>query len=168
MPDSMYNQLVSEVTRDVITQMAPQEVPLVRATSEAYFKNPEKVLATHTGKDEMLGFGTGEVVTLLTPVVLAVTTEVVTFLGEEIKKSVKDEGASFVNVSVKALFKKFRPAEKPEKPEKPEKQTPPPLTGEQLARVREIALKKARQLKLSERSAKLLADSLVGSLAVSL
>jgi hypothetical protein len=164
MPDSTYNQLVSEVTRDVITQMAPQEVPLVRATSEAYFKNPEKVLATHTGKDEMLGFGTGEVVTLLTPIALAVINEVVTFLVEELKKSVKDEGASFVSVSVKAFFKKFRPAEKTEKPEK---QVPPPLTGEQLARVREIALKKARQLKLSERSAKLLADSLVGSLAVS-
>jgi hypothetical protein len=160
MTDTTYNQLVTEVTRDLITQMAPQEVPLVRATSEAYFRNPEKVLATHAGKDEMLGFGTGEVVTLLTPVVLAVTADVVTFLAEEFKKVFKDESATMVSVSVNALFKKLHPAEKAEK------QMPPPLTGEQLARVREIALKKARQLKLSERSAKLLADSLVGGLAV--
>jgi hypothetical protein len=108
----------------------------------------------------MLGFGTGEVVTLLTPITLAVTTEVISFLSEEIKKTIKDESANIVSVSVKALFKKFRPEEKPEK------QLPPPLTGEQLARVREIALKKARQLKLSERNARLLADSLVGSLAL--
>jgi hypothetical protein len=160
MPDSTYNQLVSEVARDLITQIAPQELPLIRATSEAFFKDPDKVLSTRSGKDDMLGFGTGEVVTLLTPITLAVTTEVISFLSEEIKKTIKDESANIVSVSVKALFKKFRPEEKPEK------QLPPPLTGEQLARVREIALKKARQLKLSERNARLLADSLVGSLAL--
>ena len=44
-------------------------------------------------------------------------------------------------------------------------EVPPPLTPEQIARVREVALEKGRQLRLPESQARLLADSLVGSLA---
>jgi hypothetical protein len=73
------NQLIADVARDIVAQTAPQELPFFRATSVAYFKNPEKALKQQTGKDEMLGFGGGEVVTLLTPIVLTMMTEVFTF-----------------------------------------------------------------------------------------
>jgi hypothetical protein len=88
------------------------------------------------------------------------------------------------------MFKKFRP-EKKENPQaaaagqatetsespvkaveqaappvKQEDPLPPPLTPQQLAQVREVALKKARQLKLSETNARLLADTIIGGLAV--
>ena len=53
--------------------------------------------------------------------------------------------------------------------EEPEPAAPAPaaldLTDEQLEQVRELALDKARLLKLPEAKAELLADSLVGSLA---
>ncbi len=160
MTNATENQLVSDVAHDLLNQLAPQELPLFRATSEAYFKNPQKALKGQLARDETLGFGSGEAAILLTPLVLAVTTEVVKFLAEEIKKSVKEESSSLISASVKKVFKKFRPQEKADK------KTPPPLSPEQLAQVREIALKKARQLKLPEARAKLLADSVVGSLAV--
>jgi hypothetical protein len=70
--DATQNQLATDVARDLVGQLAPEEMPLFRATSEAYLKDPQKVLKEHTGEDEMLGFGTGEVVSLLTPVALAV------------------------------------------------------------------------------------------------
>jgi hypothetical protein len=162
MADSLDNQLVADLARDIIAQTAPQEMPLFRANSEAYFKDPDKTLAGQKGKDEMLGFGSGEVVVLLTPIALTVVAEVVKFIVEEVKKSVKDESSSLISETVKKVFKKFRPEQK-----KDDKKTPPALTPEQLERVREIALQKARQLKLSEARAKLLADAVVGSLAVS-
>lgn len=161
MAEPLDNQLIADLARDIISQTAPQEMPLFRANSEAYFKNPDKALAGKKGKDEMLGFGAGEAVVLLTPVALAVTTEAVKFVVEEVKKSVKDESSSLIGETVKKMFKKFRPEQKKE-----EKKTPPSLTPEQLERVREIALQKARQLKLSEARAKLLADAVAGSLAV--
>jgi len=157
MVNLIQNQLITDFSRDLLVQLSPQELPSFRATSEAYFKNPEKTLASQGGKDEMLGFGTAEAVTLLAPVILAVSTEVVNFLSEEVQKSFKEESSGLVSEMVKKLFTKFR-SEEAEK-------EPPPLTVEQLTQVREIALKKARLLKLSEARAKLLADAVVGSLA---
>lgn len=150
-------QLVTDLARDFVVKTAPQEVPLFRANSEAYFKDPQKALQRQTGKDEMLGFGDGAVITLLTPIVLTVMSEVVKFLMEEVKKSVKAEGAGAINQAVKSLFQKFRPQDA----------KAPALTPEQLEQVRKIAIEKARQLKLSDDKAALLADSIAGSLAIS-
>jgi len=168
MPDSIDNQLVAEVARELVLQLASQELPLFRANSEAYFKNPDKALAEQKGKDDMLGFGSGEVVVLLTPIALSVVTEVVKFIVEEVKKSAKDESSALISHTVKKVFKKFRPEEKKKDHDKKadEKKTPPALTPDQLERVRDMALKKARQLKLSEARAKLLADAVIGSLVV--
>jgi hypothetical protein len=107
----------------------------------------------------MLGFGPGDAVVLLTPIVLAVISDVATFLIEEVKKAAQAESAAWINASVEAMFAKFRPADKEEKGK------PPPLTPEQLAQVRRIVVNKARQLKLSDERAKTLADTVVGGLA---
>jgi len=159
MNDVSQNQLIATVARDLVFEMAPHEIPLFRANSEAYFKDPEKMLKSEAGKDEMLGFGTAEAMSLLTPVVLAVSVEVVKFVTEEVKKSVKTEGSSVINDVVKSVFKKYRPAAAPER-----QVTSTPLTVEQLQEVHKLALQKARQLKLHEAKAKQLADALVGDL----
>jgi len=159
MSEKIENQLIAELSRDLISETAPQELPLFRANSEAFFTNPEKLLAMQKSRDEMLGFGVGEAVAMMTPAVLAVTSEIVKFLSEEVKKSAKEEGTALVGETVKKMFKKFRPEEKKEN-------SPAPLTPEQLNQVRELALKKARHLKLSDARCKLLADALIGSLAV--
>jgi len=158
MADSAYNQTVSEVARDLLTQLAPQEKALFRSISESYFKNPEKTLAENSPKDEMLGFGAAEAVTLLTPVVLAVSGDVIKFLLAEAQKAMQSESTSLINETVKSWFNKFR--------QKDDKKSPPPLTPEQLEQVRKIAIKKAQQLKLSEKNTKLLAEAIVGSLAI--
>src|SRR4051794_23947910 len=64
--------LVVEVARGVVRQVAPQEMPLFRANSEVYRKDPQKALRGESGRDQILAFGAGLDVTLLTPVVLAV------------------------------------------------------------------------------------------------
>jgi DNA replicative helicase MCM subunit Mcm2 (Cdc46/Mcm family) len=157
MEDSVYNQTVTEFARDLLTQLAPQEKALFRSISESYFKNPEKTLSDNKTKDEMLGFGAAETVTLLTPVVLAVSGDVIKFLLVEAQKAMQSESTTFINETVKSWFGKFR--------QKDDKKSPPPLTPEQLEQVRKIATKKAQQLKLSEKNTKLLAEAIVGSLA---
>lgn len=152
------NPLISELSRDLISEVAPQELPLFRATSAAYFKNPDRVLTTQAGKDDLLGFGTGEAMMLLTPVALAVSTEVVKFLVEEVKKSTREESKILISETVKAFFKRFR--------KEKEENKMPTLSPEQLAQVQEIAIKEARRLKLSEKHVKLLANAIVGSLAI--
>jgi hypothetical protein len=159
--DATQHQLVADVARDLVSQVAPEEMPLFRATSEAYFKDPQQVLKEHMGKDDMLGFGTGEVMSLVTPVAVAVSVEVIRFVTEEVTTSFKAESAVVIAALVKSLFKKYRPIL-----EREAKPTSSPLTPEQLREVHAIALTKARQLKLSEAKAKTLADALVGDLVV--
>jgi hypothetical protein len=142
------NELIADLTRDVIAHKAPQELPLFRALCEAYFERPDKVLACRPPKDDMLGFGVGEVVTYLTPVALAVVTEVLKYLGEQVASD-----------AVKRLFKKFRSAEQAGP------QSPPPLSQEQMIRIRQIVLERARQLRLSEDQSGVLADAVISSLA---
>ena len=161
MNDAVQNQVAADLARDLVNQVAPEEMPLFRATSEAYFKDPQRVLKEHTGKDEMLGFGTGEVIFLVTPVAVAVSVEVVRFVTEEVGKSFKAESSAFVAALVKSVFKKYRPIL-----EREARPTASPLTPEQLREIHVIALTKARQLKLSEARAKILADALVGDLVV--
>lgn len=153
-------QLISEVARSLIADVAPQELPLFRANSDAYFKNSAKAQQSQAAKDEMLGFGPGGEIVLLTPVALAVLSDVIPFLIDEVKKAVQTESAAWISDTVKAMFKKFHLAEKAEKGK------PLPLTPEQLAQVRHIVIKKAHQLKLSDERAALLADTVVGGLVV--
>lgn len=159
MDNQTTNQLVSDISRDVLSEVAPQEMPLFRAASQAYFKNPNTTPTQKTGDDDMLGFGAGEAVTLLTPYLLPATAEVIKFLAEEVKKAVSEEGASLIGEKVKSLFKKYRNPDE-------SKNKVPPLTAEQLAQVQAIAMKEARRLRLSDKNTKLLANAIAGSLAV--
>lgn len=151
-------QLITDLSQELVTQIAPQELPLFRAHAAVYFQDPAKAGNNQQTKDEMLGFGTGEAVVLLTPFVLTVTNEVVKFIAAEIKKTTKEESASLIAEMVKSLFKKFRPEAK---------QKAPPLTPAQLAAVREAVLEQTRLLKLSESRSNLLADAIAGSLVIS-
>lgn len=178
MNETTQNQLIADLARDVVIEIAPHELPMFRLQSEAYFKDPDSALEGHAGKEDMLGFGAGAAAAFLTPAVLAVTTAVVKFAAEEAKKSVQDEGADLISDIVKRMFKKFRPEEKKEgegrkdESKKDEskkdkgKEGPPPLTPEQLKKVHKLAFEQALQLRLSENTAETLAESLVGSLVV--
>ena len=159
MTDLVEDQLVADVARDQVEQVAPQEAPIFPLLSEAYFQDPDKMLEAQ-GKDEMLGFGLEAGVVLLTPIVMTVTREVVEFVAAEVMKSVQTQSSGLISDFVKKVFKKFR-----SEAEAKGEQLPPPLTREQIGRVRELALEKGRQLQLSPDQAGLLADSLAGSLA---
>lgn len=155
--DFTQNQLIADIAHELVVQIAPQELPVFRPISEAYFNDPEKTLGARQDKDDMLGFGIGAAVPFLTPVALAVATEVVRFVAEEVKKTARAEGSHMVRDLTKKMFKKFRSEEK---------EVPAPLKPEQLAQVRRMAIEKARQFNIPEDKAGWLADSIVGSLVV--
>lgn len=161
MENSNHNQLVAKIAKDLLAQVAPQEKALFRSISETYFKNPEKALAEQKPKDDMLGFGVGEAVGLITPVALAISGDVVKFLFEEATKVMKGESTDLITETVKSWFGKLHHEKKNEK------KSSHPLTIEQLEQVRKIVIKKAKQLNLSEKNTKLLADAIIGSLAIS-
>lgn len=159
MTDLDYNQLVTEISRDIVAQTVPQELPLYAAISDEYRKDPERTLKHRTEKDEDLAFGVADSAMLLTPIILEVVKEVLNFLAGEVAKVAREESTKVIGAGVKSLFKKYMPAETPDAQALV-------LTSEQLSQIHLLALEKARQLALSGDQAALLADSIVGSLSV--
>lgn len=151
MADVAQNQLIASIARDLIAETAPQELPLFQATSEAYFKNPQKLLKNQADKNEMLGFGVVEVVStvIASPIVINIVNEAVHLIVEEVK-----EAGLF-----KRLFGKSHSA-------KEEQKNTRPLTPELMQQIHQMTLEKAVQYKLPRTQAEHLADSLVAKLAM--
>ncbi|WNG27719.1 hypothetical protein F0U62_29575 [Cystobacter fuscus] len=162
MMDQTQVQIISELSRDLVLQVAPGELPRFEETRAAYFEDPDKVLRGQSSQDEILGFGLGTLLTQMTPAILAVATQVVTFLVGEVKTQLKAESTGFMGEIVKRMFKRFKeePLDKPQ---------PPGLavTPEMLRRVRETTLQNATRLHLPQEQAAVLADAVVGSLSLS-
>lgn len=154
MPDQVDRDVVADVSRQIVAEVAPDELPLFSVNSQAYFKNPKKALESSEGADDALGFGVELLVPLLTPIVLSVVTEVVNHLTQSLSQQLAGKAEQLVG----ALFKRPGATAHPA----PVLQ----LSPAQLSEVRSIAFTKARQLKLPEAEAALLADSVIGSLAV--
>ena len=149
--------LVAALARATVEKAAPEELPLFRATSEAYFEDP-KALERSGGKDEMLGFGVDAAMVLMTPVVLQVAKDVIGFLGEQLRERAREQGEGAIDRIIARIVNRNGGEGEAEPVEE--------LTEEQLEQVRALAIKKGRALKLSDERATLLADSLVGSLAL--
>ena len=164
-------KLIIDLSRQVILEIAPQEIPLFQATSEAYFKNPKKMLKGDTDKEEMLGFGVGQVATILTPIVLHISMTMVQYVVEISKEpleevfhdKIKDEMPGFLGSLTRFLKKLLGLSETLPVVAVTEI---PALTQEQLTQVQKLAFEKACQFDLSEDQAALLAESLVGRLAI--
>ncbi len=152
------NQLVADWARDIVTQTAPEELPLFRVKSVEYFKNPDKLLKSQKSKDDMLGFGAAEVVILVTPYVLTIATQVIKFVTEELSKALATQSADAIGDIVKHIFQ--RPGKKQDDT------TSIQLTHEQLAQIYHVAYQTAIGLQLPDEKAKLLAHATVGSLAL--
>ncbi|MGE0227546.1 MAG: hypothetical protein AB7I38_02955 [Dehalococcoidia bacterium] len=157
--------LVAQLARDAVARTAPEELPLFRATSAAYFDDPESLQRERSG-DDMLGFGVGEALVLVTPVALSIAREVLDFVTDEIRRHAREAGTEAIDALVERLRKKKEPdAVAPDAAEPAPSAEVPLLSGDQLRRVRALAVEKAQALALPPDKADLLADSLVGSLA---
>jgi hypothetical protein len=106
MENSASTVLVSEVARDVLSDIAPQEMPIFAAASRAYFADPAAALQQFRSKDDVLGFGMEAVTVLVTPAVLLVVSDVLDFLTRVAKKATEDGLAKEIPEIIKAMFRK--------------------------------------------------------------
>ena len=173
--------LVAQLARDAVGKTAPEELPviradaldeMIRATSEAYFRDPSSVEKGNGSGDEMLGFGVDAALVLITPVALSVARDVLNFVVAQVRAKAREHGTEAVDKLTDRILKRGDGEKKPAEPAaaKPPETAPAApaageLTDEQLEQVRALAIEKAKQLKLPDDKAQLLADSLVGSLA---
>lgn len=150
--------LVRDLARKVLRQTAPTELPLFRPASERYFADPEETLRKRRREQEVLGFGSEAVIVLLTPVALAIATDVLKDLATQLARSAGARGAVAIRNALRRLFRLDPVGAEVDDAEVP------PITQEQLALIRRSAFSRASALDLPEAKANLLADALVGDL----
>jgi diphthamide synthase (EF-2-diphthine--ammonia ligase) len=149
-------ELVSELAREVVADASPAELPLFRATSAAYMHDPQSVLEPRRGREESLGFGVEAAVLLLTPAALQAARKVLEFLAAQVAGAAESEASDQIRRRLHHLVSRDV--------------TPRPagaaLSREQLQRVRQIAFDAGIEAQLPEREANMVADSMVGRLAL--
>jgi hypothetical protein len=159
MTELAYKELITDIAHELIAQIAPQELPLFRPTSEAFINNLGNGLTRRDTTDDMLGFGLDTAIDFLTPVVLALTTEVVKFLAEKAKESIKEASGELIAKFIKRMFNRIPSTEE-------DKSTPLVLSPEELVQLRQLMLETTEQLRLPKEKTTLLVNAIVGRLAV--
>jgi hypothetical protein len=158
-------ELIQEISKRVVNQIAPEELDLFDELVLEYFQNPSLPDELSKQKDNPLGFGLGETLIAISPAAAAMVNAVLSYLMTEVLKTAQDESAELIKKKVKELFN-------PEKDNDSafvhkNKKDIPPLTKEQLEQVRKLAIKQAMAFKVAPDKAQRMADSLIGTLALS-
>lgn len=163
--------LLNALSREAIAKIAPEEMPLFEATSETYRKNPKLVFSKQNDKEEMLGFGVGTTVTLLTPIALEVSKIVINYVIEISRDPIESAVQDSIQKQAPGIFDRLarfisQLLGKTEPPVELMVSEVPALNRDQLVQVQQLAFEKAQQFNLPADQAILLAESLVGSLAI--
>ena len=142
-------ETAERLARSAVLRVAPEEEEIFDLVSAAYRRDPQRLTAG-AGRDEMLGFGVDDAMTLLTPVVLGAAAEVVRYLA------VEAAGALEVRSRLRRVFRR-RDARRAVP-------ATPALDPARRAAVRTIVLEKCRQAGVEPDRAELVADAVVGAL----
>jgi hypothetical protein len=166
MTDRVENQLIAELSRRVVADVAPDERRAFNAISESYFKNPEQTLKGEGGEDELLGWGVAEIAILLTPIILEVAKEVLKdLLKDSVKESIKENSPVFIE-KVKIFFKQLFGSDSSQPVQAQYLQFP--LSEEQLKQAHQRARERALLLGVEVDKATLIANSVIASLQLPL
>ena len=156
-------QLVQELSRQVVSETAPEELDLFDEMLQDYFVSPQPPAPSTVAGDDQLGFGIAGLLVAATPAAAAMVGAVLNFLVAEVVKAAKDESSTLIKQKIQALFstQKSGPGSSAGKTH-PEV---PPLTPDQLKKVRQLAQQQAQKFGIDAAQAANMANALVGSLA---
>jgi hypothetical protein len=165
MINSTEREIITKVTHDLMIELSPKEEPLFALTSQMFFERSGKL--DKDWGDQLLGFDTTEEavkeVVFLTPILLSIMTEVINFIKAGLAKSIQDGGSLLISDLVKRMFKRFEPVS-----EETGKKPSVSLSPEQLEALHKLIVKKGVESRLSRNRAKLLADTIIGSMVIKL
>jgi hypothetical protein len=148
---------IAELSKDVVSQVAPEELDLFDDLVQEYFDDPTPPDPEEAASDDALGFGLGGALFATTPAVAAMANVVLGFLLTEVINIARDQAGGMAVEKLKVYFLSRRESSTDS----------PPLTTEQLAKVKQLASDQAKAFGMDDDEAKKMADALVGSLALS-
>ena len=147
-------QVVTELSRELVAEVAPEELEFVDELLDDYYADP----AIHETKDDPLGFGS-EVLAAATPVIAMALQTLFTFILNEVWVSAQKESAALIAEKMKAVF---HPAKTPS----PKGEVALALTREQLEKAKQLIKKEATRGGMKPKKAEELAVKIVGRIAL--
>jgi hypothetical protein len=144
-------QVVTEVSRELVEEIAPEELGFVDELLDDYYADP----TVPESKDNPLGFGS-EVLAAATPVIAMALQTLFTFILNEVWVSAQKESAVLIAEKMKALFH----------PQKEQAKPALELTREQLEKAKQLIKKEAMRGGMKPKKAEELALKIVGRIAL--
>jgi hypothetical protein len=142
------DDFVVATARNVVADLAPDELALFDPVSRAYLRDPRKVLADRGRPGAVLGSGLDTAIVVLSPVALAVATSVYQHLLDKAGEAVVGGAGRLL----RRLRRKKGHGSRPE------------ITRGQLAELRALAVERAKELGLSDEEAQRVGDAIRTSL----
>ncbi|MFF5126028.1 hypothetical protein ACFY41_03700 [Streptomyces syringium] len=162
--DAPDRALITEIARDVIEEIAREEVPMFSAVSQAYFADPHRAISGRGARQAPLGFGSGMVELILTPIVLAATAKAVECLAETILERTPGEGTT---AALRRIFRVGHRSPGPPVPDDADQRTSPgavavELRQEDIERLRQVVEATLHECGTAPESSRLIADAIIG------
>jgi hypothetical protein len=145
--------LIRDVSRDVLAQLAPNELPLFTTISAAWFADPQAAQKASRNGDAALGFGPDPFSVLFAPLVLQVVSELLPMLGNIALKATETVIGEEVSIAVRKMFR-HGDADAPA-------DAAPILTSKELGEVHRHVIAAGKRLRIEPAQAQRLADAVV-------
>jgi hypothetical protein len=155
--DSTDFPFISEVSKEIVAQVAPEEVELFDDLAAEYYANPQPPDLAARASDDPLGFGLDAGIVAATPAVMAMVSVAFGFVWQAAVDSFKTESQDFIAHKVKELFQGKKQESAPKTLA---------LTPAQLKEVRRLCIKEATDFGMCDKDAGQMADALAGRLAM--
>ncbi|KIG08985.1 hypothetical protein [Caballeronia concitans] len=148
--------LIRDISRDVLTQLAPEELPLFTTISDAWFADPAAAQKASRNRDAALGFG-ADTVALFTPLILQVVSEILPMLGSIARKATETAVGEEVSIVIKNMFRRNDGSADVHA----NAEAAPALTTQELGEVHRNVIAAGKRLRLAPAETQRLADAVV-------
>lgn len=153
LPEAEEREIVSTLSRLVVGDHAPDELPFFDEAAIEFFEDPDA--AAKPASEESLGFGLE--LAMMTPALLAAMTAVVRFVASIALDVALAESTSQLSMVVRRLFGISKPGVDA---------NPPALSVPDARRVRQVAVDRLSAAGVQADEASFLADAIVGRLFI--
>lgn len=147
-------QLVTQLSKKIVEQTAPEEADLFDEMVGEYFADPSPPDLSATHSDDPLGFGLGELLVAVTPAAAAVASAAVGFIVSTLTRAAQDGGAEQVRTRLKQVLGGTKEAAS----------SKPALTPDQLEELRKVARETANRYGMEEAQAEAMTNAMLVAL----
>lgn len=154
----MVTPSAADLARDVVGQLAPDELPAFDVIASPYLRDPSRAeRRLCAGSDDPLGVDLGSAIIVLTPVVTLVCGSVATALAQGVTTEVSSRSKKFTGRLLDRLGRWHRHRDTIEAFD---------WTAGQLDEIRAVAVARATALGVKQGQAETIADAVVGALVL--